>query len=147
MAKGERKIFFWTEILTNVGYVLLVWAGMKTFGLKGTGMAFFALYVFNSIAVYVIVGRLTGFSWSAENRKLAMVFVPLVGIVFGSWYFLSPVSPVWAAVFGTALTIPAGYFSMKKLCRLIPLERLPKAARKIISLLGLAPKKTISESK
>jgi antigen flippase len=143
MAKGERKIFFWTEILTNLGYVALVWAGIKSFGLDGTGMAFFALYVFNSVAVYIIVGRLTGFSWSAENRKLALVFVPLVGIVFGSWYLMSP---VWAAVLGTALTIPAGYFSMKTLCRLIPLERLPKAARKIISLLGLAPKQTISES-
>jgi antigen flippase len=146
MAKGERKIFFWTEILTNVGYVALVWAGIKTFGLNGTGMAFFALYVVNSIAVYIIVGRLTGFSWSAENRKLALVFIPLVGIVFVSWYFLSPISPVLAAGVGTALTIPAGYFSMKTLCRLIPLERLPKAARKIISALGLAPKQTISES-
>ena len=137
MAKGERKIFFWTEILTNIGYVALVWAGIKTFGLAGTGMAFFALYVINSIAVYEIVGRLTGFSWTTENRKLALVFVPLVGIVFGSWYFLSP---IWAAVLGTALTIPAGYFSMKMLCRLIPVERLPKGARKIINLLGLAPK-------
>jgi enterobacterial common antigen flippase len=143
MAKGERKIFFWTEILTNIGYVALVWAGIKTFGLAGTGMAFFALYVFNSFAVYIIVSHLTGFAWSSENRKLALIFVPLVGIVFASGYFLST---VWAAVLGTALTIPAGYFSMKTLCRLIPLERLPKAARKMISLLGLAPKQTISES-
>jgi O-antigen/teichoic acid export membrane protein len=143
MAKGVRKIFFWTEILTNVGYVALVWTGIKTFGLKGTGMAFFALYVFNSLAVYIIVGRLTGFAWSSQNRKLALVFMPLVGIIFVSSYFLSA---VWVAVFGTLLTLPAGYFSMKTLCRLIPLERLPKAARKIISLLGLAPKQTISES-
>src|SRR5213076_622519 len=114
----------------NLGYVALVWVGIKTVGLNGTGMAFFALYVFNSIVVYVIVRRLTGFSWSAENRKLALVFIPLVGIVFVSWYFLPP---VWAAVVGTALTIPAGYFSMKTLCRLVPLERLPKGARKIIS--------------
>jgi len=143
LAKGERKIFFWSEILTNIGYVALVWAGIKTFGLPGTGMAFFALYVFNGAAVYLIVGRLTGYAWSAENRKLALVFVPLVGIVFVSKYFLSP---TWAAVLGTILTIPAGYYSMKMLCRLIPLERLPKAAKKIISLLGLAPQQTISES-
>jgi antigen flippase len=135
MAKGERKIFFWSEILTNIGYIALVWAGIKTFGLKGTGMAFFALYVFNSVAVYIIVARLTGFAWSSENRKLALVFMPLVGIVFVSSYFLST---VWAAVLGLMLTIPAGYFSMKTLCRLIPLDRLPKAARKIISLLRLS---------
>lgn len=137
LAKGERKIFFWSEVLTNVGYVALVWAGIKVFGLAGTGMAFFAFYVLNGLVVYFIVGRLTGFTWSGPNRKLALVFIPLLGIVFGSWYLLPPVA---AAILGTALTIPASYFSMKTLCRLIPLERLPKAARKIISLLGLGPK-------
>jgi PST family polysaccharide transporter len=137
LAKGERKIFFWSEVLTNVGYVALVWVGIKAFGLAGTGMAFFALYVLNGSAVYYITGRLTGFSWSAPNRKLALVFFPLVGVVFGSWYLLPHVA---AAILGTALTIPAAYFSMRTLCRWIPLERLPKAARKIISLLGLAPK-------
>jgi len=135
LAKNERKIFFWSEILTNIGYVALVWAGIKTFGLAGTGMAFFALYVVNGTVVFFIVNRLTGFAWSGPNKKLALVFIPLVGIVFGSWYLLPKVA---AAALGTALTIPAGYFSMKMLCRLIPLERLPKAAKKIISLLGLS---------
>jgi PST family polysaccharide transporter len=143
LAKNERRIFFWSEILTNAGYVALVWAGIKGFGLAGTGMAFFALYVVNGSIVFFIVNRLTGFAWSGPNKKLALVFMPLVGVVFGSWYLLPQVA---AAILGTALTIPAGYFSMKTLCRLIPLERLPKAAKKIITLLGLAPKQTISES-
>lgn len=143
MAKGEKKIFFWSEILTNLGYVALVWGGIKVFGLVGTGMAFFVLYVLNAGIVYLIVARLTGFAWSGPNRKLAVVFMPLVGIVFVSSYFLST---VWAAVVGTLLTIPAAYFSMKTLCRLIPVERLPKATKKIISLLGLAPKQTIPKS-
>jgi PST family polysaccharide transporter len=136
LARNERKIFFWSEILTNAGYVALVWAGIKTFGLPGTGMAFLALYVVNGCLVLFIVNRLTGFAWSGPNKKLALVFMPLVGIVFGSWYLLPHVV---AAILGTVLTIPAGYFSMKTLCRLLPLERLPKAARKIVSLLGLAP--------
>jgi PST family polysaccharide transporter len=135
LAKNERKIFFWSEVLTNAGYVALVWVGIRAFGLAGTGMAFFALYLVNGGIVFLIVNRLTGFAWSVSNKKLALVFMPLVGIVFVSSYFLST---VWAAVLGTFLTIPAGYFSMKTLCRLLPLERLPKAARKIISLLGLA---------
>jgi O-antigen/teichoic acid export membrane protein len=135
LARSERKIFFWSEILTNAGYVSLVWAGIKAFGLPGTGMAFFVLYVINGGMMFFIVNRLTGFVWSKPNQKLALVFMPLVGIVFTSWHLLPPVA---AAVLGTALTIPAGYFSMKTLCKLIPLERLPKAPRKIISLLGLA---------
>lgn len=142
LAKGERKIFFWSEVLTNIGYVALVWAGLKVFGLTGTGMAFFALYVLNGSAVYYITGRLTGFAWSGPNRKLALIFFPLVGIVFGSWYLLPHVA---AAILGTVLTLPAGYFSLRTLCRWIPLDRLPRATRKIISLLGLAPGNTLSE--
>ena len=75
-------------------------------------MAFFALYVLNGRGRLFIVDRLTGFPGRRKIESLALVFVPLVGIVFVSWYFLSP---VWAAILGTALTIPAGYFSMKTL--------------------------------
>jgi enterobacterial common antigen flippase len=135
LAKGELKIFFWSEVLTNAGYVALVWAGIRAFGLVGTGMAFFALHLLHSAAINIIASRLTGFAWSAPNRKLALVFVPLVGVVFGSWYLLAPIP---ATILGAALTVPAGYYSLKTLCRLIPLERLPKNAKKLIFLLGLA---------
>src|SRR5882672_2271444 len=41
LARGERKLFFWTEVLTNAGYVALVWVAVASLGLRGTGVAFF----------------------------------------------------------------------------------------------------------
>ena len=99
IAKGERKLYFWTELLSNLLYLALVWAGMMIFGLKGTGMAFFGLYVVYWIGIYLIVRRLSGFRWSAANRRLAFLFVPLVAAVFVSWYFLPRVA---AAILGVA---------------------------------------------
>ena len=42
-------------------------------------------------------------------------------------------------VLGVLLTVLTGIYSVKILCTLVPLERLPKALRKIISFFRLAP--------
>ena len=41
MARGERKLYFWSELLSNACYIGLIWLGMSKFGLAGAGMAFF----------------------------------------------------------------------------------------------------------
>ncbi len=136
LAKGARKIFFWTELLSSAVYAGLVWVGVRVFGVQGAGIAFFALYILHSVAVYVIARRLTGFHWSVANRQLALLFVPLVAVVFAAWYLLPPIP---AAILGLAFTVPTGIYSLKTLCKLIPLERLPRSAQKMIRLLRLAP--------
>ena len=52
------------------------------FGLAGATMAFFGLYVWHGLLIYVIVRRLTGFRWSAANRRNGLLFLPLIGAVF-----------------------------------------------------------------
>jgi len=136
LAKGAGKIFFWTEVLSNVGYVALVWGGVQAFGLPGTGIAFFGLYAISSTVVYLIVRRLSGFRWSSESRKLALLFGPLVAVIFIAGYLLAPVP---AAILGAAITIPAGVYSLKLLCQLVPWARLPRSAQKLLKLLRLAP--------
>jgi PST family polysaccharide transporter len=142
VARGERKIFFWTEVLVNAGYAALVWVGIKSFGLVGTGIAFFGLYAVHFGVVYVIVRRLSGFRWSATNVRLAAIFVPLVAVVFCGWFRL----PTWAAVaLGAAVTIPAGVFSLRALCTLVPAQQLPHLARKALRLLRLIPSTEASQ--
>jgi PST family polysaccharide transporter len=136
LAKGARKIFFWVELCSNLTYLGLIWLGMRTFGLEGTGVAFFSLYVITSIGLYLIVRRLSGFALSAANRKLAFLFVPLLAIVFVSWYFLPRPAML---VLGGVVTGFTGIFSLKILCTLVPLERFPGPVRKLISFFRLAP--------
>ena len=124
---------------SNFIHLALIWGGMSLFGLNGTGMAFFALYVIYTVGIYVVVRRLSGFRWSAANRHLALVFVPLVGAVFVSWYYLPRMA---ATILGVAVTLALGLYSAKALCTLIPPERLPQGVQKALRWFRLSPSNT-----
>lgn len=138
IAKGNRNLYFWTELLSNLASVGLIWLAVQLFGLDGTGIGFFAVFVVYGVAIYLLVRRVSDFRWSAANRKLALVFMPLVSVLFVTKYFL----PRWVElVLGAAITTFTGYYSLKILCTLIPLERFPKLGKKLLRLFRLTPSK------
>src|SRR5438105_13554723 len=93
LAKGRRMTLFWTEVAATVVHVGLASMLVKPFGLVGATMAFFGLHICDGVLVYAIVRRLTGFRWSAENRRTGLVFLPLTGAVFCGVFLL----PIWRA--------------------------------------------------
>ena len=82
LAKGERTLFFWTEAAAAAVHSSLAWLFIARFGLNGAGAAFFGLNVWHGLLIYTIVRRLTGFHWSAENLRVAALFLPLVALTF-----------------------------------------------------------------
>jgi enterobacterial common antigen flippase len=136
MARGERKIYFWSELTGNVIYVGLSWLAVAKLGLTGAGIAFFALYVIYTIGMYLIVRRLSGFRWSAANVRVALLFGPMVAAVFASQKLLPPLA---AGLFGAVVAVFAGMYSLRTLCTLVPLHKLPRVLQKLITLLRLAP--------
>jgi antigen flippase len=136
IAKGRGTLFFWSELASNLVYVGLIWVGVMIYGLKGTGMAFFGSYVVYWLGIYLIVRRLSGFRWSTTNLRLAAIFLPGIAAVFVSWYFLSHIA---AVILGMTLTLLTGIYSLRTLCTLVPLERFPKPAQKMILFFRLAP--------
>ena len=136
LAKGSRNIFFWTEAAAAIVHVGLAFTLVKMFGLRGAAMAFFGLYIWHGLLIYWIVRRLTGFQWSTANRRTSMLFLPLFGFVFSCFVLL----PSWPAVMiGSGAVVVSSLYSLRTLCRLIPVERIPRAARDILTLLGISP--------
>ncbi|KQV70301.1 O-antigen translocase [Rhizobium sp. Root1220] len=126
LAKGAQKIFFWTEVAATVVHVGLAWLFVTTFGAVGPGLAFFGLYVWHSLLIYWIARRYTEFRWSATNRRLILMYLPLSGLVFVSFQFL----PLWqATALGSLTTVATGLYSLKTLVELVPPEVLPRAIR------------------
>ncbi|TSA41538.1 MAG: O-antigen translocase [Verrucomicrobiales bacterium] len=134
MAKGARRVFFWCELLSSVLHVGLVWFGVAMFGLRGAGMGFFGMYVVQICVVNLIVRSLSGFRWTGENIRIGSTFAILVALVFSSWYFL-PHNLVIAS--GIVLTLATGYYSVKKICTLVPVEKFPGKVRRILAFLKL----------
>lgn len=116
LAKGKSKLFFWTEFLANAVHVGLIWAGIAYFGLNGTGMAFFGMYVFYWILIYGVAKRLTGLTWSAANVRIALMILPAVGIVFVAHIFLDD---VYCMILGSTITIAVGLYSISRLVDIV----------------------------
>jgi PST family polysaccharide transporter len=136
IARGARKAFFWSEFAASALQLILVWIGMSWLGLQGTGVAFFAMYVVYSALVYAIVRPMTGFSWSSENRRIGLGFGLLIALVF-TVSFVS--SGLWYMAGGGILTVLSGLYSLRKICQLVPVDRLPAPVRRLAGLMRLLP--------
>jgi PST family polysaccharide transporter len=129
LAKNARSIFFWTEVAATVVHVGLAYVLIGPFGLTGATMAFCGLYVWHGMLIYVIARRLTGFRWSAANRRTGLLFLPLIGAVFCGFLLL----PVWlATAVGSLVVLVSGIYSVRAVCRLISPDRVPAFMRPLL---------------
>ena len=113
LAKGAGRIFFLTELLTNLVHLSLLWFGMRWFGLDGLGMAFFYLYVFYAPLIFIVVRRECGFRWTAHNLRLGAGAIVATMLVF----FITDgkLGNFWSFTCGGLITATAGFYAASKL--------------------------------
>lgn len=113
LAKGRTLVWFSAELVTSLAQLLMVWVGMRWFGLNGVGMAFFGTYVLYVPLIALIVRRESGFRWTPTNRHLIIVSLLVAGIVFlvSAGYLPEP----WGMVLGSTLTGLFGIYSLQRL--------------------------------
>jgi enterobacterial common antigen flippase len=116
LAKNRQLIFLGADLAWTVVNVGLAWLCVGRFGVAGAGIAFFGSYVFHGFMIYPIVRVLSGFRWSATNRKTGLLFVSSIGVVFCGFYLLPP---LWAAVLGTVIAALSGLYSLHRLLDLL----------------------------
>lgn len=139
LAKGARKAFFWSELIGAVLQVGLVWLLLPGFQLKGAGIAFAASFFLYWILIYLIVRSVSGFRWSPESKRIGLLYGLLVSVVFGAWYVFPWNNHLWVEIGGTLVTFAAGLYSMKRICGLVPLERLPRLAQRALRFFRMTP--------
>jgi enterobacterial common antigen flippase len=142
LAKGRRGLLLGTEVASTIVHVGLALMLVGPFGLAGATMAFFGLHIWDSMLIYVIVRRLTGFRWSAANRRTCLLFLPLTGAVFCGFLVL----PVWiATAFGFTAALASGIYSLRALCRLVSLDRVPRVIRGVLEWFRISSPPTIPQ--
>ncbi len=136
VAKGVQMIFFWTEVAASVVHVGLALLLVHYFGLTGAAMAFFGLYIWHGILIYVIVRGLSGFRWSATNRRIGLLYFCAIAVVFAAFRWLA----FWpATIIGAVATLGAGIYSIRMLARLVPISRMPRFLQQLLSALRIVP--------
>ena len=135
IAKGKQAIFFGTELAWTVVSVGLAWICVESFGLAGAGMAFFGSYVFHGLMIYPTVRVLSGFGWSAANRKAGTLLTFMIAVVFCGFYALPP---LWATGLGILATLVSGVFSIRLLVNLVPAEQIPRPIQRLLEIFRFA---------
>ena len=135
VAKNKQAIFIGAELARTIVSVGLAFLCVKSFGLNGAGMAFFGSYIFHGFMIYPIVRRLSGFRWSAENRKTGLIFVSMIAVVFCSFYVLPP---LLATGVGTLAVILSGAYSIRVLVHLVSLDAIPSPVARLLVWFRLA---------
>jgi antigen flippase len=135
-ARGDRLLFFATELGINIVLIGLTWLGLRWFGLNGTGMAFFGMYAVYWLMIYLVMRKLVDFRWSAANRNTGLIWLTALAVVFALPYLL-PELPAMAL--GTLVALGGGFYSLRRIFNLLPPERLPKAVVKVARLLRVLP--------
>jgi enterobacterial common antigen flippase len=130
VAKGEQIIFFATELAWSIVNVGLAWLLVGRLGASGAGIAFFGSYVFHGLMLYPIVRKLSGFRWSAANRRTGALFLVTIAAVFGA---LIQLPAPWATAFGLLLAALSAAYSINALLVLVPEARLPRTLRALLS--------------
>lgn len=139
VAKAQQVKFIAVEVLATVVHVSLAFVGIKFFGVNGAGMAFLGLYLVHTCVIYALVRRATGFRWSSDNVRVGLVVFSLTLASFLTFEF----APFWpATIFGLLAATASGIYALRRLTRLVPLQRLPAPVRKIVILLKIAPQES-----
>jgi antigen flippase len=128
MAKGKGGIFIATEVAAFSSYLVLAWLGMQWFGLTGTGIAFFGMYVFYVLMMTWIARKLSGFRWSAHYLRYAAIgMIAAVVVLYVRLEWPEP----WATILPCVFAAGASLCSLRYLFDIIGSERIRKLVVKL----------------
>ena len=129
VAKGMGKTFAALQTWANALHLAMILLGLHLFGLVGTAIAFFTLYIAQAFLVLFLSRMCAKFYWSRSVVRLLALIFPLVAATF--------LLPLWlpslpALVFGLIISAFSGVFCLRGLAqRLGPEHNICRIAARI----------------
>lgn len=108
LAKGESKLFFLNELITNIYLLLFNIIGYKIGGLTGLGISFLISYILYLIQVFVVVKIKFDFKFSNEFYIVFIISILIAALCF---IIVKIMPPPFNYIFGVILIIVSLFFS------------------------------------
>lgn len=112
LAKGSGKLYFWSELISNIYMLALNILGYYFMGLTGLGIAFVIGYFLYFEQVYFISKNKFAFLFGKAFMKM---FVAQFGIAILAFLTVKYMAHPYQYLVGTILIILSGYYSIKEL--------------------------------
>lgn len=127
LAKGTSRTLLATETAFNALHLFFIWIGLRHFGVAGVAVAFAFVYACQSVLIYCVAVRLSGFRWSGAVLKLMGFSVVFIG---SELVIAKMLTGVPAAVAGMMLVSVSGIYCLRQLAiRLGPEHIISKLAK------------------
>ena len=120
LAKGARKIFFWTEVAATVVHVGLAWMLVERMGVTGAGAAFVGLYLWHAALIYRVANSLSGFRWAPRPLLQGLAYLAAATASFVSFQVLPTTD---AILLGLGMAAVGGLYSLSELWKILPFRR------------------------
>jgi O-antigen/teichoic acid export membrane protein len=121
LAKGATKVFFWTELSTNLYVLGLNIAGYKFLGIEGLGISYVVGYMFYFLQIYFVIHYKYKFSFNSNFYKIFGIQLA-IGII--SLLVVKVIPKPWFYLLGIPLIALSTYYSFKELDKRIGLKSL-----------------------
>lgn len=112
IAKGDSKLFFYSELIANIYMLGLNILGYQMSGLDGLGMSFFAGYLIYLIQVFIITKRKYTFTFQKMFYKIFAVQFMVGVLCFASSKLITP---PYTYFLGSLLVLFSSYYSLREL--------------------------------
>jgi len=127
MARAKGKVFFWTEIIIWSLQIVLVYFGLQFFGLVGTGVAFFTLYIFYTIMMFILLNRENDFKWSSQVVKIIISMSLMFTLAF---VILQYMSQLWGSTIVCLLGLILTYVAYLEIAKILEIENIKDLIQK-----------------
>lgn len=127
IAAAQSKMFFFTEILWNFLFLMLVWGGLSLLGLQVAGEGFLIAYILYLLILHFLVRKYHGFRWESLSLKLIAAYSVLCLSLLG----LAMVAPITGAILGVLMSAIATIVGLRVvLIKIGPSGRLADVLRR-----------------
>lgn len=133
IAKGARRLFFWSELVWYIAYVALTYLCLHAFGLSGAGIAFFIAYVLHVALVYGLIRYLSGFRYAPESLRISVLFMSVILALFAAHHILSNRD---AMVLGLVVLAAVSLFCFRYLVSLAVPVAIPRPILALLQRVG-----------
>jgi PST family polysaccharide transporter len=127
VARAKGKVYFWTEITTWSLQIVLVYFGLQWFGLLGTGIAFFILYVFYTVMMFLLLNRVNKFKWSTQVVKIIISMSLVFTLAF---VIIKYMSQLWGSIIVCLLGLILAYMAYLEITKILEIKNFKELIQK-----------------
>ena len=120
LAKGKGLLFFVSEVIFSVFYLVSIYCLFPSFGISSAGIGYLIAYFVYLFTVYMLGRKLCNFRWIKENWII--IVSSLIPIVF--IFYITEYQNYYRFVIGVPLLILSVVYSLYKLHKVMPLNRI-----------------------